>query len=230
MIFAANRPDFFPGLMFWAKMINSDALLLADDLQFISKSTINRCLIKTVAGAQWLTVPILAKGFGEQKIKDVRINNDTKWRQKHWKTLLVNYKNAAYFEKYDLYLKSVYAKKWTFLIDFNFELIQFVKQELGIESKLKWTSAIDAHEKGAALIAAWAKKLEAETYVVEGTFQKYLTENAALIQDLKVQYINLQIQSYFQQFENFTPGLSVIDLLFNEGDEAQSILREMGKI
>ncbi len=227
MIFSANRPEYFPGFYFWAKMIRANSMLIADDLQFTSKSGLNRCAIKTGAGEKWLTIPLLSKGKAQQKICEVRINNAQNWRQKHWKSLLVNYKNAAYFEKYDLALERLFTKNWTFLIDFNLEIIQLLQKELAISCVLKLSSELACAEKGAALNRAWAKELGAGVYLAEEKMRMYLEKNSGKLQGVDLQFLKLQQKIYYQQFQGFIPSLSVIDLLFNEGDNARTIIEKM---
>ncbi|MCA9733927.1 MAG: WbqC family protein [Deferribacteres bacterium] len=227
MTFAAHKPEFIPDAIFWAKAIHASTLLLADDVQFVTKSKINRCLIKTVHGAQWLTIPVLTRGRGQQRIQDIHINNANSWRQKQWKSLIVNYKNAAYFEKYDLAIHKIYQKKYDFLIDFNMSWIEFLQKELSIDCKFLRTSELGAHSDGAAIISEWGEKIGCSEYLVEVQLRDYLEQKRSEVQPINIHYMKMQPIPHYQQFEEFIPGLSIIDMLLNEGDATKNVLSEM---
>ncbi|MFQ5865210.1 MAG: WbqC family protein, partial [bacterium] len=128
MILAANQPTYLPLLDFFTKMHFADVFVLADDIQYTKHSFINRTKIKTALGVQWLTVPVSTKGRMGQLINQVQIDTVQNWRQKQWKTLLVNYKYAAYFEKYADFFEDLFKKPWTRLLELNLEIIEFIKK------------------------------------------------------------------------------------------------------
>ncbi|KAA3661694.1 MAG: hypothetical protein DWQ10_04010 [Calditrichaeota bacterium] len=227
MMFAAHKAEFLPDALFWAKAMHASTLLLADDVQFVTKSRINRCRIKTVSGAQWLTIPVLTRSRGIQSIKDIRINNTISWRQKHWKSLVVNYKNAAYFEKYDLAIHKIYERSYNFLLDLNLAWIDFLQKELSVTCEFVKTSELDTSSDGAAWISEWGKQINCDTYLVEVQLRNYLEKNKLDLQHLNLKYMQLHSIPYFQQFDEFIPELSIIDMLLNEGDDTKAIIAKM---
>ena len=52
--------------------------------------------IKTAAGLQWLTIPVLSKGRYEQPIDEVEIARP--WTEKHWRAREFAYRRAPFFE------------------------------------------------------------------------------------------------------------------------------------
>ncbi|NIV92323.1 hypothetical protein GWN42_05845, partial [candidate division KSB1 bacterium] len=110
MFLAAHQPAYLPDLTFFYKMSVADMFVLADTLQFSKHGAINRAKIKTARGINWLTVPVLTKGREGQSIAEVEINGAQAWQHKHWKTLVVNYTYAAYFEKYADFFANLYEK------------------------------------------------------------------------------------------------------------------------
>src|SRR3990172_12538461 len=112
---AALQPGYLPWLGFFEQMYQVDLFVIYDEVQYDKRSWRNRNRIRTVDGWCWLTVPVLAKGLFEQKVPEVRINNNLPWRRKHWKSLHVNYKKAPYFRKYADYFEDVYKRDWEFL-------------------------------------------------------------------------------------------------------------------
>jgi hypothetical protein len=69
MILTAHQPAYLPWLGLFHKIAISDAFCYFDDVQYQVKDWNNRNKIKTAGGEVWLTVPVLAKGYREKKIK-----------------------------------------------------------------------------------------------------------------------------------------------------------------
>lgn len=68
-------------------------------MQYTRRDWRNRNRIKTAQGLHWLTIPVEVKGKKEQPIKETVIS-DPSWAKKHWKTIIFNYKQAAYFNEF----------------------------------------------------------------------------------------------------------------------------------
>jgi len=74
MILSTNQPYFAPYPGFFYKAHLSDCLVILDDVQFPHKTTwISRNRFKNDQGTFWMTIPVLKKGLGLQKISQVRI-------------------------------------------------------------------------------------------------------------------------------------------------------------
>ena len=108
-IVAIHQPNFLPWLGFFYKMLKADLFVFLDNVQFSKNSYQNRVRIKTSQGQQWLTIPVF-HSFG-QLTNEVQINNKENWREKHLKTLEMNYKRTPYFKIIYNMLESIYFKK-----------------------------------------------------------------------------------------------------------------------
>ena len=97
MTIAADKPAYIPAISYFYKMKRADMFVLADDILYRPQSAANRTAVKGTAGKQWLTVPVLSKGRGRQRIKDVQIDPIRHWRRKHWKALSACYQYTPYF-------------------------------------------------------------------------------------------------------------------------------------
>jgi hypothetical protein len=229
MIVAAHQPNFLPWLGYFVKMNYADHFIFADDVQFTKPSFTNRVRIKTAIGHEWLTVPVITKEKGLQNIKHVKIYNTPNWRHKQWKTLFVNYKNAPYFEKYADFFNNVYLKNWKYLIDFNIHLIEYIYQELNISSYLGISSnnlseiTLGATEH----IINMVKSVKGDIYISGLSGRKYLREDLFETQAIELKYFTFDHPQYKQKFEKFIANLSIIDLLFNEGPNAETILKSI---
>lgn len=224
MILAAHQPNFIPWIGYFHKMAQADKFVLADDLQYTAHGFINRNHIKTRNGKQWLTVPVITKGKGLQKINEVRIDKEQNWRQKHWNSLQLNYKYAPYFDYYADFFERIYQKDWTFLVDLNIELIEFVRKSLNISCPIVLSSELDLRSDATERIVDMVKKNNCTKYLSGKSGKKYLNEKLFKDAGIDLIYTDFKHPIYHQQFGEFVSHFSIIDLLFNEGVRAMEFI------
>ncbi len=224
MILATHQPCYLPLLNFFSKMLIADIFVLADDVQYTKHNFINRTRIKTSQGVQWLTIPVRTKGRMGQLINQVQIDIHQNWRQKHWKTLLLNYKYAAYFEKYADFFESLYLRPWTKLLELNFEIIEFIKNCLNITTKVYLSSELNVAGKGSQRLIGILDKLGCDTYLSDKESKTYLDQKVLKEHGLRLSYLQSKHPIYHQQFGDFETGLCIADLLFNEGENSRGFL------
>jgi hypothetical protein len=223
MILAAHQPNFIPWIGYFHKMARADKFVLADDVQYTTHGFINRNHIKTVNGKQWLTVPVITKGRGLQKINEVRIDKDQDWQRRHWNSLQTNYKYAPYFDYYADFFERLYQKEWVFLVDLNITLIEFVREALNIScpvilsSELDLTYGLVESSEATERIVDMVKKTGCAKYLSGESGKKYLNEKLFEDAGIELIYADFAHPKYHQQFGEFVSHLSIIDLLFNEG-------------
>jgi len=141
MIVTIHQPDFFPWLGFFDRWQKSDIYIVLDDVQFLRCGWHHRDKIKTQNGVQWLTVPVQKKGRYHQTIKEVKINNQENWNQKHLKTIQTAYKKAPNFDLVFGKLSEIYNREYDLLIEFNMDLLRLCSKLLGINTPLVFASA-----------------------------------------------------------------------------------------
>lgn len=224
MILAAHQPGYLPVQDFFLKMHLADVFVLADDIQYAKHNFVNRTKIKTAQGVQWLTVPVLTKGRMGQLNSQVQVDTVQNWRQKHWKTLLVNYKYAAYFEKYADFFENLYRKPWTKLLGLNLEIIEFIKKCLDISTEILLSSDLNVPGQGTERLTGILDKLGCDTYLAAQDGKKYLNQQVFEERGLKLNFLQTKYPVYHQQFGDFEPALSIVDLLFNEDENSRNIL------
>lgn len=218
MIVAIHQPNFLPWIGFFYKILKSDIFVLLDIVQFSKNSYQNRVKIKIPQGALWLTVPVI-HNFG-QLTKDVKINNNEKWKDKHLKTLEMNYKRAPYFEIIYSMLKDIYHKKeWEFITDFNIELINTVCNFIEIKTKIVVASSLDVKGSSTDLLIDIVKKLGGTTYLSGKGGIKYQDEEKFKNNMISLIYTDFKHPIYPQLWGEFVEGLSILDLLFNCGSK-----------
>ncbi len=220
-----HQPGYLPWLGYFEKIARADVHVFLDDVQYEKNSFDNRNKIRNAEGGVWLTVPVSSKGkFGSNPLNELEISNQTDWNKKHWKSIHLNYFKARHFTEHAPFFEQVYNRRWEKLIDLNLEITQYVLKVLGIQTKTVFASKIQKEGKKSDLVLSLCKTLGASTYI-SGTFGKdYLELEKFQKEGIQVVFQDYEHPVYNQNFPGFTPYMSIIDLLFNEGPRSLDIL------
>ena len=175
----------------------------------------------------WITVPVI-KPY-KLKLNEVLIIQNN-WQQKHLMTIKTNYENSPYFDDYWKKLSSIYNKNWEKLIDLNIELIKFFMQELDISTQTIKSSDLDADGSSSEKLLNICKKLNATTYLSGEMGLQYMDEKIFKENNVQIIFEHFIHPVYNQNSNSFIPNLSILDLLFNEGNNAQNILQQSKNI
>jgi hypothetical protein len=215
MIVTIHQPEYLPYLGFFDRIKKADAFVVLDNVQYQKNAFINRNKIKTPQGWQWLTVPIKNRE-ALNNINEMEINNETNWRESHWKALLYNYKKAPYFEKYAGFFEEVYKKDWKLINDLNIYLIRGIMDLFGLKKEIIIASSLGVEGKSDDLLIDICQKLRANTYLAGSGGKEYMDLEKFKKQNIEVIFHEFTHPIYKQQFGEFIPNLSVIDFIFND--------------
>lgn len=177
---------------------------------FSKQTTRNRAFIYTANGKFAISIPIKARS-NHLKSKDIKICYDTRWQDIHWKAIESAYLKSAFFEYFKDDLILFYKeKKYDYLIDFNEAMQEIISTLIGFKNKLTYTNEY-FHNSNLTL-----------------DFRKVFTvkTNESVI-------FESSIPHYFQVFQHkfgFISNLSILDLLFNLGNESLSYLSKLSTI
>lgn len=223
---AIMQPTYLPWSGYFDLMAQCDTFVLLDCVQFDKRSWQQRNRIKTPQGVLWLTVPVHSKGRRGQIIRDVEIERDSNFAEQHIKTLQHHYHRAAHYEKYIEDFSTVHRKGHHHLADLNIELIEWFRYVLGIRGELIRSSALDVQGSKVERLIAICRAVDAKVYLSPSGSRDYIEENNLFPEhDIELRYHAYNPPLYRQLYGEFVPYLSVLDLLFNEGDASLGILR-----
>ncbi|TXT55796.1 MAG: hypothetical protein BAJATHORv1_30179 [Candidatus Thorarchaeota archaeon] len=216
MKIAVHQPNFLPYLGYFDKARQVDIFVIFDDVQFTPRGYTNRNKIKKPNGTIWLTVPIT--GDRMAPINEIRIADHVEWQEKHLKTLKHMYGKSDYYEIIIPRFQEIYDKGYTYLAEFNIDLLELCFELLGITTKMVFSSNLDIiAEDGNQRILKICKKLEADKYLSGESGRDYLELSSFQESGISVEFLDFSHPVYEQQFGDFIPNLSIIDYLMNEG-------------
>lgn len=231
MILSVHQPQYIPWLGFFDKIVKSDTFVYLDTVQYKKREWQNRNQIRTKDGSMWLTVPVVSKGNGgsRQPINQVRIDNESTWASDHLKSIQCWYGKAPFFEKYISFFEETYSKCCEKLIDLNITILDFLFNELNVSTKVMLESDIGTSLQSTDRIIEICQKVNADTYLTGIGGGNYLDESKFERENIKLVYQDYLHPTYQQQFLNesqaFLPNMSIVDLLFNEGEKSSTILK-----
>lgn len=76
-------------------------------------------------------------------MRDIRISEHGNWRHRHWVALESSYRQSPFFEYYADDFAPFYEKRWTFLADFNEDLMSLITSLLDIQKPICRTSTYE---------------------------------------------------------------------------------------
>ncbi|MFH2204219.1 MAG: WbqC family protein [Elusimicrobiota bacterium] len=220
------QPTYLPWLGYFDLMDQADVFVLLDSVQFDKRSWQQRNRIKNCRGEQRLTIPVLTKGRRDQTIRDARIDPTAKFREEHLKALEMSYAKSRHFRQYADRFASAYNKQHVLLADLTIDLISIIKESLGVGTEMVRSSALEANGAKTELLVEICRKVGARRYLSPVRSKEYIGEGA-LFRDheITLEYHYYQHPKYTQLHGEFIPYLSVVDLLFNHGEESLAIIR-----
>lgn len=225
MTVSIHQPNYIPWLGFFNKVILSDVYVVFDDVQYPrGKDFANRNQIKTNNSTIWLTVPVQNKSE-LKKWNEIEIRNDG-WVSKHLTNIYSFYKKAPYFNNYISGLEDIYKKDYTLLIDFNLDLIRYFLKCINADTKIVLSSDMPTNNKGLDKIIDILTQVKATHYISgkgEGS-ERYIDAEIFKSHNINLIWQSFQHPTYKQQFGEFIPYMSIIDLLFNEGPNSRDII------
>lgn len=222
-----NQPAYLPWLGYFDKIQKADIHVILDNVQFEKNSYINRNKIRGKEGEIWVTVPVNTSGkFGNLEIRKLKISQGRDWKRKHWNAIECNYSKCKYFETYAQEYAELYKQEWTSFMPFSLSLLKKHLEHLNITTNIVKSSDLKVAGKKSELILNICKELNATEYI-SGKFGKnYLKTEDFITNEIKITYQNYIHPIYKQRWEGFVSNLAVIDILFNEGEKSQEILKE----
>ena len=195
------HPSYFPSISHFVAMINADLITCEIEDNFQKQTNRNRMYIYSPNGIQLLNVPVKHSKQRNQRIKEVRIQNDFDWQKQHFKSLEAAYRSSPFFEYFEDDIHTIFKKKHTFLMDLNLETMLIVFKCLRFKFNYNETTE----------------------------YFHQLTDTFDCRKLINGKKDTSEFEFYTQVFgdkHGYLNNLSVLDLLFNEGRYAMEYLKK----
>ncbi|MES2661921.1 MAG: WbqC family protein [Pseudomonadota bacterium] len=231
MIVTIIQPAYLPWLGYFHRISCADIHVVLDHVQIDKNSKTkfaNRNKIRTPQGWSWLTVPIKTKGkSGELELNAIEIDQEASWKEKHWQTIKTCYSKAPFFKQNASFFEEIYSKNWLHLCDLNAAITEYLLQHaFQIVTPSLTSSSMNLTQQKDDLILEICLQLKATQYISGPFGREYLDKDKFNKAGIEVIYHDYNHPTYTQLFQEFEPYMSAIDLLFNTGPDAMSILKK----
>jgi hypothetical protein len=192
---------YLPSLEFFAAIANAEEILIFPKDSYQRQSYLNRTRIRLANKVETLSVPIQGRR-PRLPMDQVRIDNSQKWESNHLRGIQSAYGKAPFFEFYQPYFEEVYNAKEENLWKLNLSLLTICLKLLRWPVRLTEFQDNDLDDD----------ILDIRRIIVPG--KPYSDRNF---------YSPIPYTQLFGL--DFEPNLSILDLLFCKGSEADRILR-----
>ena len=223
MITALLSTTYFGPVQWYQKLNRFDTIYIERCESFIKQTYRNRCVIATTNGLQTLSIPVehtQEKGEGSSRlITDIRISNHGNWRHLHWNALMSAYGDSPFFDYYVDDLKPFFEDRWENLFDFNMAITHKMCELLDIHPNIQFTEKYVATSSSSvssvSSVPRVASPLSPSSNIPD--FRASIRPKNPIPDE------TFTPQTYYQVYQNkwgFQPNLSILDLLFNMGNES----------
>ena len=214
---------YFGPIQWYQKLNRYDHCVIEQFDNFQKQTYRNRCRIATANGSQVLTVPV-ERTEGKCLMRDVRISDHGAWRHLHWNALQSAYGESPFFEFYADDLHPFFERRWTFLLDFNMDITNKLCELLDIHPRLSLTTNYIPSTSGEEEKSfGKEEKTLGEDEKSPEEMEPFIDFREAIHPKHPLPDADFAPRPYYQQHaprNGFQPNLSILDLLFNEGNEA----------
>jgi|ERR1700722_14783413 hypothetical protein len=223
---AIVQSNYIPWKGYFDMIRNVDEFVIYDDVQYTRQDWRNRNRIKTSGGVEWLTVPVRMKGKFPQAIRETEIAGHD-WASTHWRSLKQNYLRAPCFTQVAQWLEPIYLNEtFTHLSALNRRLIEAICQFLEIRTKIAYSWDYRLSEGKSERLADLCVQAGGAEYISGPAAKSYLEEDIFIQRGVKVTWFDYDgYPEYPQLWGEFVHEVTVLDLLFNCGDQAPMFLK-----
>ena len=212
---AVQPPEYFPRLEYMAVIQQVDHFVLGNTFPYRRQSFQNRSKLRSPQGWHWITVPVFGNRDGAP-VREVEIETGGRWREKHWRSFLYNYRTTMYFDYFEASFRPFFERGWARLSPCASRSVELLAELFGLQTTLTRASALDGAPE---TVAGVARALGAETLLTTPG-----GDPESLPEGVTPHVVEYDHPTYRQNFEGFESGMSAADLVFNYGPEARRIL------
>jgi len=218
-----SQPMFLPWIGIFEQIRAADIFVHYDDVQFPQgRSFSSRVQVKAEGGSRWLSVPV--KRDGKQLIRDVKIDTSKNWKESHLGVLRQCYRKAPFGEMALELVESIYALDSDSLSDFCISGIERVAAFLRLECEFTRSSLYKITTSSSRKLLDIVLAEKGNIYITGHGAKNYLEHELFESHGIDVEYMQYVLSEYPQLNGEFTPYVSVIDVIANLGELASEFV------
>jgi hypothetical protein len=198
--------SYLPPIQYISKFLLYEKVIIEKFENYQKQSYRNRCYIYGANGKQCLTIPVKKQHGEKTPIAEVEIDNNYSWQTIHLKSIESAYRLSPFYEFYADGFKEFYQQDTQLLLDWNFNLLQFVLRVAGIPKVPERTTGYNRTVENCI------------------DLRNSIHPKPRLMQPDPA-FSVIPYQQVFRERNGFLPNLSIVDLLFNEGPLTLEVLR-----
>jgi hypothetical protein len=218
-----------PWTGYFHKMVSVDCFVFLNDVQFKKNEFQHRNRIRNAEGWQWLSVPTMYKF--PQKINEVHVDFGQSWQKNHLHSLEACYGKTPFYKQYIPLFAELFCVPCSTIDRINMDSVKLLAGIMGIATETFKTSDYKFRGGSTDRLIDICRHFRAKTYLAGAGGHEYmdlkLFEKAGIAVEFQDFHPPVYTQHWSKSPENFIPGLSAVDLIFNCGPESLKIL--MGK-
>ncbi|MEO6252348.1 MAG: WbqC family protein [Ferruginibacter sp.] len=226
---AILQSNYIPWKGYFDLMNSADVFIIYDEVQYTKNDWRNRNRIKTANGTIWLTIPVKQQKLAQRIIDTEVANND--WRKKHWNSILMSYSKAPFFKQYSAAFEALYVNSGeTSLSKINHSFFVAINEILNIQTKLLWSQDLELIAGKTERLVDLCQKVEATEYISGPAAKDYLDVEQFVNKNIKVSWMDYSGYPEYRQLNPpFEHYVSILDLIFNEGDKAADFMKSFNQ-
>lgn len=223
-----HQPDYIPWLGLFYKMYLSDVFIHLDDAQFSNEAAHNFNTIKTSNGPLRLKFPV--EYHTGDLINTVRPKYELKWREKHLRTIEMNYAKAKFFKEVFPELRDVFMVDYPNVAALNIAINEYIAGKFGIKPKFVLSSDLNIHTKREEKVIDLTLAVGGTRYISGNGARAYQEESHFTDRGVELCYLDYKPIEYPQIWKTFAPCMSVLDYIFNCGYDFDFVINEVKKL
>ena len=222
MKIAIHQPHYFPWIGYFNKMAKVDKFIILDEVQFVKGSQmIRNRVIDQNGNIKYITIMGNTKDCFERPYSDLEVKNTEVWINRQKNALRNYYRRCEGFDEMNELLGNFFDNSFSTICEWTCESVKFIHDLLNIKTPLILQSELeyDIEAKKSDLVLDICKVMQADTYFSgKGASANYLDIEKFNNQGIKVEFQEFSHPQYPQMnSQEFIPGISILDLLFNCG-------------
>ena len=128
-------------------------------------------------------------------------------------------------------MKSLYlGSHESFLSQINYAFLTAICKILGIDTRITWSDEYTSVEGKTERLVNICKQAGATTYISGPAARDYIDQTLFNDENISLEYMDYSsYPEYRQLFPPFEHGVSIIDLIFNEGPDARKYMKSFAR-